>query len=270
MRSSPKSPFRIAIIPADGGEPRWVTPESQSSLAPRWSPDGREIAFVTMVKIDSPQELFVVSLGDGQIRRVGKSASHQAGFSHQFLNGYAWALDGRHFLYFDQLPRPEPGYGHYFMDLSGSVIRTPVAIPINSMFAVEWSADQAHVTFTGGDPHDIYIAGGHGENPRSIVAATMDRQPQAPSFSPDGQTLLYCFFQRPTKGPTLWSIGTDGKSNRSLAADGIRGQYSPDGRWIAYLDGRGTDSPDNPAGSSFFLRVIKARPDGSGAVVLAR
>ena len=41
-------------------------------------------------------------------------------------------------------------------------------------------------------------------------------------------------------------------------------------QWIAYLDTRGTNSPASPNGSSYFKRVCKSRPDGSGVVILTK
>jgi len=38
---------QIYLISIDGGEPRQLTNEKQSSSSPRWSPDGKHLAFVS-------------------------------------------------------------------------------------------------------------------------------------------------------------------------------------------------------------------------------
>ena len=46
-KAANKRTTQIYIIPNDGGEPRALTNEKQSSQNPRWSPDGKRIAFVS-------------------------------------------------------------------------------------------------------------------------------------------------------------------------------------------------------------------------------
>ena len=264
MRTEPKSRLRIAVIPADGGAPRWVSPESPGAMTPRWSPDGGEIAFLTGESRPFPQELVVTSADAGSTHAVARTDQPLG-----LTAGYTWKLDGRGFQYFFTVTNSQDSSpGHYTMDLSGHATRTPGATPTSGMLGIEWSADQSQITFDAGQPSHLYIAGSHGENAHPVAGTEVGAV--APSWSPDGRTLLYSVYRRPTAGPTLWSIGIDGKGNRSLAADGIRGQFSPDGQWIAYIDTRGTNSPANPSGSWSYHRVCKARPDGSGVVVIAR
>jgi Tol biopolymer transport system component len=260
MRADPKSQFRIAIIPAGGGEPRWLSPESPGAMKPRWSPDGRDIAFLAQGPGPLDLDLLVASVSGGPPHRV-------ASVTRDFpLVGYTWNLDGKGFNYFTFAPEQERG--HYTLDLAGKATRTPGSESIPYMVGIEWSADQSQIAFSYEKPSRLYLAGPHGEHAREVAGT----EPGAvePSWAPDGRTLLYSVFRRPTSGPTLWRIDIDGRANRSLAADGIRGQYSPDGQWIAYLDTRGTNSPANPSGSSYYKRVCKARPGGSGVVVLTR
>jgi len=275
MRADPKAHFRIAIIPAEGGAPRWISPESEGALMPRWSPDGRWVAFVANVSTapNMTVGLDVVSADGGASRRV-VTASHL-----QLSMGYIWARDGRGFEYFVLFPEPERG--HYIVDLEGHKTRTPNTESIGNMLGIEWSPDRSQIVFGDREPGAfvsvgklrvpatrIYLADPHGGHARPLEST--QPLPETPSWSPDGMTIVYSLFQRPANGPTLWSIRTDGTRNRSLAADGIRGQFSPDGQWIAYVDTRGTNTPSSPSGSSFYKRVCKVRPDGSGVVVLTR
>src|SRR5207247_1328950 len=46
-KAANKRTTQIYLISIDGGEPRMLTNEKQSSHSPRWSPDGKRLAFVS-------------------------------------------------------------------------------------------------------------------------------------------------------------------------------------------------------------------------------
>jgi dipeptidyl aminopeptidase/acylaminoacyl peptidase len=61
---------RIAVVPAEGGEPRELLPQDWNgdSHSPRWSPDGREVAFVS--DRDGQNAIFIVDAAGGAPRRL--------------------------------------------------------------------------------------------------------------------------------------------------------------------------------------------------------
>src|SRR5215831_21316582 len=46
-KAANRSTTQIYLVPLSGGEPRQLTNDEHSSAAPRWSPDGEKLAFVS-------------------------------------------------------------------------------------------------------------------------------------------------------------------------------------------------------------------------------
>src|SRR5258708_34995126 len=69
----PTARGRIWAVETDGGEPRPLTAGSKDEGCPRWSPDGRQLAFIAnrgAEDRDKPQ-LYIVARAGGEPRRVG-------------------------------------------------------------------------------------------------------------------------------------------------------------------------------------------------------
>jgi dipeptidyl aminopeptidase/acylaminoacyl peptidase len=81
---------RIHAVPAAGGEPRGVVDRAGMNRGPRFSPDGRWIAFVSTegrFDIMAPRSLAVVPAAGGEPRRFP--------LDDAWINEYVWAPDGR-------------------------------------------------------------------------------------------------------------------------------------------------------------------------------
>src|SRR5215472_19034788 len=60
----------VWVVPADGGEPaRWTAGE-QGDGAPRWSPDGRQLAFLSARGDSSARQAWVIEAAGGEPRRL--------------------------------------------------------------------------------------------------------------------------------------------------------------------------------------------------------
>jgi dipeptidyl aminopeptidase/acylaminoacyl peptidase len=81
---------RIAVVPAEGGEPRELLPQDWNgdSHSPRWSPDGKEVAFVS--DRDGRNAIFIVDAGGGAPRRLTRGENERAEQTDP-----AWSPDGR-------------------------------------------------------------------------------------------------------------------------------------------------------------------------------
>src|SRR5262249_28600675 len=63
----------VWIVPADGGAPPRPLPSGHHDGAPRWSPDGRRLAFLRGVEKDGkpePPQLYLLSLDGGEARAL--------------------------------------------------------------------------------------------------------------------------------------------------------------------------------------------------------
>lgn len=95
---SDKSKSRIWVVPAAGGEPVPMTAEDQSSSQPRWSPDGRYLAFKS-ARNDKPGQVFRLSLEGGEAIQLTDTA--------QSVNSYEWSPDSLSLVLVLQDPKPQ-------------------------------------------------------------------------------------------------------------------------------------------------------------------
>jgi dipeptidyl aminopeptidase/acylaminoacyl peptidase len=59
----------LYLAPAEGGEPRALTHGDHANTLPRWSPDGRTLAFVSN-RHDKKQQVYLLSMEGGEARRL--------------------------------------------------------------------------------------------------------------------------------------------------------------------------------------------------------
>src|SRR5258707_3937947 len=88
----------IWVIPAAGGTPRRITDDPKSDARPRWSPDGRRLAFVSTR--DGGAQVWVVDVAGGAPRKV-TSLPTEAG-------GVLWLDDRRLLVTSDVYPECGP------------------------------------------------------------------------------------------------------------------------------------------------------------------
>src|SRR5215831_14206924 len=74
----------IWLVSSDGGEPLRLTSSPKMDQAPRWSPDGKTIAFLSAR--DGPPNVYLLSLGGGEPRKLTAATTGVAEF--------AWSPDG--------------------------------------------------------------------------------------------------------------------------------------------------------------------------------
>lgn len=78
---------QLWLVSAQGGEPRQLTFAGESSTTPRWSPDGRWLAFLSRRKGDEHTQVYRMSPFGGEAERL---TEHEADVS-----AYDWAPDGK-------------------------------------------------------------------------------------------------------------------------------------------------------------------------------
>lgn len=95
-----RSHNQIWLVDAAGKQrPRRFTPEGRSSWSPRWSPDGRELAFLSKRPGDDHTELYVMPVDGGEAQRMFESSSSIAAFE--------WSPDGKQIAYTSTSPTDE-------------------------------------------------------------------------------------------------------------------------------------------------------------------
>jgi Tol biopolymer transport system component len=208
--------------------------------APAWSPDGTQIAYVGpgfMEPGGSLNQLRVATLDGGGTRVI---SSFQAGA--QLVNEVRFASSRR--IVFDVVPdglleRIDPPSGRAAQ--IGSVV-----LLSNPQESFDVSADGRTVAFTGSarslttsklavDAVGVVPSGG---GHARVLPKPRNADDEQPSLSPDGRQLVFARVidgaTRPSQ-PSLLVEATSGGAPRRLGVEGNWPQWSPNGRYIAYL-----------------------------------
>jgi Tol biopolymer transport system component/beta-lactamase regulating signal transducer with metallopeptidase domain len=141
MARSPQE-VNIHIVPAEGGESRQLTSESDAvAFAPiAWSPDGKLIAYQSADKDDSPDgiALRVIPLAGGKPRVVGRMQG-RSGMNTEL----AWSPDSRRIaLNADQKIK--------ILSLDdGSTVDITPDLANNGIYHLDWSRDGERLVFAG-------------------------------------------------------------------------------------------------------------------------
>src|SRR5262249_9100902 len=75
----------IYLISIDGGEPRQLTNDKRSSNSPRWSPDGKKIAFISAR--DGQSQIWTIDVASGDLKKVSNISTG--------ADGPVWSPDGK-------------------------------------------------------------------------------------------------------------------------------------------------------------------------------
>ncbi len=244
----------IWTVPSIGStNPVKITTSPQSSTSPRWSPDGRSMAFLSARPVageaaepGAPRsQIWLLPLAGGEPHRVTN-----------LLNGvssFQWAPDGTRIVCVSRSgpndaaksPSDVRHYTHanYKFNDSGWFddkrthlwvvdVASGQAKPITSGDAwndtdPQWSPDSAHIAFvsdrTGkafdeGHNTDIWVIDANGGSPTKV--ADRAEPDTSPRWSPDGRTIAFVSANEERAHPKVWLVAASGGTPR-LAADGL-------------------------------------------------
>jgi dipeptidyl aminopeptidase/acylaminoacyl peptidase len=98
MLKSDKNETRIWMVSISGGDPLPMTAEGVSSTHPRWSPDGKFLAFLSDRKEGNTQ-VWLLNRQGGEAQQLTETP--------QDVEDFAWSPDGRHMVLVLKDPTPE-------------------------------------------------------------------------------------------------------------------------------------------------------------------
>ena len=227
------------MVPSRPGEPPRRLTNGPRDSSPRWSPDGRTIAFLRAPAGEKdgkpqPAQIWLLPLSGGEPRALTSMP--------KAAEGIAWSPDGGH-IAFTAATRPSDfetkakAEGERESDVR--VINQ--AVYRSNASGYEDPTRTTHVW-------SIAVAdAAAGAEAKPTQLTTGDFDEQQPQWSPDGSR-IYFLSQRAyepyydTRGPSIYSIRAAG-GEPALAAD-IAGPIqtfavSPDGKWIAFTGYQG-------------------------------
>ena len=228
----------IWVVDTAGGDPRQFTAGTKRDGSPRWSPDGRWLAFTSERGEDKPQ-IAVMPAGGGESRILTKLPLG-AGVP-------AWSPDGARIAFSAKtgtLPDPDPKKAKPYRRITSMKYR------INGQ---GFTYDQRRHLFV------LDVATG------AVTQVTDGNWDDTqPAWSPDGAQLAFVSARHDDRefdsASDIWVVSASGGEARQVTAtEGSRAapSWSPDGKTIAHIQ-----HPDWP--SNGLLRLAAA--DGSGQV----
>jgi len=223
----------IWIIPLKGGEARRLTTDPKSDSHPRWSPDGKNLAFIS--SRDGTPQVWLLNLSGGEARQLTHVAAGAAGVE--------WSPNGTHLAFLSSLFPDAPDAKSNAKMLKQHAENPVKAQIFNELLFRHWNSwrdgQRSHlfvIPVAGGEAVDV--SPGDFDTPPISLGSAQDY-----AFSPDGTEIAFVrnidpelkkglgtnndVFTNSLDGKNLKQI-TDNRANDNGIA------YSPDGRFLAY------------------------------------
>lgn len=248
-----KATTHIWMIGIDGANDRQITFSQESESSPRWSPDGRYLSFTSSRPGKTRgNQVWLLDRNGGEAMQLTEIKGR--------LQAHEWSPDSKRLALVigdpdpdaDAAPSPQPG----------ATPRVPKPIVIDRY---RYKQDGQGYLLSGRHSY-IYIF--------DIATKKLDRltkskwDESSPSWSPDGKRIAFMsnHSDDPDRDPAaqVWvADATPGATEKPLTpattrAGRSRPEWSPDGKWIAFLEG---DEKKYGAYSMDRLAIVAA--DGS-------
>ncbi len=194
------------LASTSGGEPVRLTTSKKNDTQPRWSPDGKRLAFISAR--EEKAQIFLISPFGGEAEKLTESKSGVLSFQ--------WSPDGKRIAYVAQ-QEPTPEEEKRLKDKDDAQV-------VDKNFK-----------FTRVSVIDL-------QTKKASELVKGDFAAGDPQWSPDGRSIAYTTTPTPKADDgsltDIWVVDVDsGKQRRLVNNDGPDSspRWSPDGRWIAFL-----------------------------------
>jgi dipeptidyl aminopeptidase/acylaminoacyl peptidase len=216
----------LYMVSWDGSRTVQLTNSPDGESQPAWSPDGRYLSFLSSRGDDEKgAQLWLLDRLGGEARKVTDIK--------QGIDDYQWAPDGKRLVFVVQDPNPDTS------DAKGSK-RAPKPIVID-----RWDFKRDYQGYLTRRRNHLYL---FDLEARTLAQLTSgDSDDAGPAFSPDGRQLVFASKRAPGSDRNVnWDLylidaraGAEPRQLTTYPGDdnggGDRPEWSPDGRWIAYL-----------------------------------
>ena len=233
-----KTAKHIWVVSSEGGDPRQLTRGDGSDTRPRWSPDGKSLAFISTR--GGKSQVWILSLDGGDPWPV-TSLSTEA-------DGVTWAAHGDTLLLTSQVYpdcADEECNARRLKEAEESKVKAQI---FTELLFRHWDS------WRDGRYTHLFAVSARGGTPRDLTPGAYDSPtfslggPDGYAISPDGTEV--CYTSNRSKGSAgqsaaawttnndLYLVSAQGGEPTNITADNpgsdASPQYSPNGRYIAY------------------------------------
>ena len=234
-KAANKRTTQIYLISTDGGEPRGITNDKQSSHSPRWSPDGKRLAFISAR--DRESQIWTIEPAEAATASLRKISNISTG-----ADGPVWSPDGK-WIAFTSEVYPVCTTDDCNRQQSEKAAATKVKARIaDRLLYRHWT------TWKEGKRSHVFVVSTESGETRDLTPGNYDAPPFSLggqidyAFSPDSKELAFArntdkVEAISTNGDIFTVLVTGGESRRITGdnpANDLTPMYSPDGRYIAY------------------------------------
>jgi dipeptidyl aminopeptidase/acylaminoacyl peptidase len=252
----------IWIVPSAGGEPRQLTHDEKRDNNPRWSHDGKKIAFIS--SRDGGAQVWIANIASGETRKHTNISSG--------ADGVIWSSDGRHLAFTSEVYpdcKDDPCNKARSERAESSKVKAKI---LERLLFRHWDS------WKDGKRTHIFVVSAQGGTPQDLTPGDYDAPPFSLGgpldydFAPDGKELCFARNTDPMEAAStnvdLWTVSISGGTPKQItsnpAYDGSP-LYSPDGNYIAYRTQRRPGFE-----SDRFELTLYDRRDGSSRAISSR
>lgn len=238
-----KSYTQVLIVPSAGGEPIPMTVDTETSSHPRWSPDGKYLAFLSG-RNDRKTQVYLLNRQGGEAQKITDTV--------QNVEDFAWAPDNNRIALVLRDPKPEEieeakdktkdeaGGEAAEKNPESKKSKTPPPIVVDRY---QFKADE--VGYLDRRRTHLYVFDIATKKVTQVTSGDFDDE--APAWSPDGKSLAFSS-KRTLPDPdrnydrNIFVVASDNTDKgehptqvTTNPGSDAQPQWSPDGKWITYV-----------------------------------